>query len=114
MKLDSDILIAGGGLNGSSLALALAQSGLSVTIVDPTPAALRKAAGFDGRGYALSLASQRLLQAIGIWKVVAARSQPILEIRTLLYVAELSQGPSLATRRWPFILIWPCQNSLNV
>ena len=34
MKHDSDILIAGGGLNGPVLALALARAGLSVTLVD--------------------------------------------------------------------------------
>ncbi|MFZ0099092.1 MAG: 2-octaprenyl-6-methoxyphenyl hydroxylase, partial [Gemmobacter sp.] len=34
MTPDTDILIAGGGLNGPALALALAQAGLCVTVVD--------------------------------------------------------------------------------
>ena len=37
MKFDSDILIIGGGLNGPALALALADGGLSVTIIDALP-----------------------------------------------------------------------------
>ncbi|MFT4716358.1 MAG: 2-octaprenyl-6-methoxyphenol hydroxylase, partial [Paracoccaceae bacterium] len=37
MKPESDILIVGGGLNGPTLALALAQGGLRVTIVDALP-----------------------------------------------------------------------------
>lgn len=34
MTWDTDILIAGGGLNGPALALALAQGGFRVTVVD--------------------------------------------------------------------------------
>lgn len=80
MTPQSDILIAGGGLNGPALALALARAGLSVTLVDARPAPARAEAGFDGRAYALALASRRLLQAIGIWPAVAGLSQPILKI----------------------------------
>jgi 2-octaprenyl-6-methoxyphenol hydroxylase len=81
MKIDADIVIAGGGLNGPALALALALNGLSVTVIDARPAPARAEAGFDGRAYALALASTRLLQMIGVWKDVAAKSQPILKIK---------------------------------
>ncbi|WP_283176909.1 FAD-dependent monooxygenase [Gemmobacter sp. 24YEA27] len=77
----SDVLIAGGGLNGPALALALAQGGLSVTVVDQRPAPARAEVGFDGRAYALSIASKRLLSAIGIWDQVADKSQPIHRIK---------------------------------
>lgn len=96
MKLDYEILIAGGGLNGSALALALAQSGMTVALVDPQPAAPRKADDFDGRGYALSLSSQRLLKATGIWDSIAKNAQPILEIRVT--DGRAGEGPS------PFVL----------
>ena len=82
MTWDSDILIAGGGLNGPALALALAQGGFRVTVVDARPAPARAEAGFDGRAYALAIASVRLLQAIGVWGQVADKAQPILKIRT--------------------------------
>ena len=48
MTQDFDIVIAGGGLNGPTLALALAQAGLRVAVVDPQPARARAGAGFDG------------------------------------------------------------------
>ncbi|NOX72178.1 MAG: 2-octaprenyl-6-methoxyphenyl hydroxylase [Alphaproteobacteria bacterium] len=80
MKPDSDILIVGGGLNGPALALALAQGGLSVTIVDALPLATLKGADFDGRAYALALTSRRMLAALGLWDQLADHSQPILDI----------------------------------
>ena len=80
MHPDTDILIAGGGLNGPTLALALAQAGLSVTLVDARPAPARTEAGFDGRAYALALASRRLLAALGLWPALAPLSQPINRI----------------------------------
>ena len=81
MDFDSDILIAGGGLNGPALALALAQAGFGVTVADARPAPERAGTNFDGRGYALALASQRLLNAIGVWGAVAPNAQPLLEIK---------------------------------
>ena len=81
MTHDADVLIAGGGLNGTSLALALASGGLSVAVVDPAPPGRREAPEFDGRSYALALTSQRLLKVLGVWAKVAAEAQPILEIK---------------------------------
>ena len=81
MKMDYDILIAGGGLNGPTLALALAGAGLSVAVVDTRPADTREADDFDGRAYALALASQRLLRALGLWGELAGNSQPIYEVK---------------------------------
>ncbi|MCA0908250.1 FAD-dependent monooxygenase [Ruegeria marisrubri] len=81
MTQASDILIVGGGLNGPALALALAQTGHSVTVIDALAEKVRKDAAFDGRAYALALASQRLLDAIGIWDRVAQHAQPMLEIK---------------------------------
>jgi len=81
MEQTSDILIVGGGLNGPALALALAQTGHSVTVIDALAEKVRKNAAFDGRAYALALASQRLLDAIGVWDRVAEHAQPMLEIK---------------------------------
>ena len=80
-ETDQDIVIVGGGLNGPALALALADGGLRVCVVDARPAQARATAGFDGRAYALALASQRLLGAIGVWPRVGDDSQPIEEIK---------------------------------
>ena len=81
MSWDTDILIAGGGLNGPALALALAQGGLRVTVVDARPARARAEAGFDGRAYALAIASVRLLTAIGVWPKVADQAQPMHQVK---------------------------------
>jgi 2-octaprenyl-6-methoxyphenol hydroxylase len=81
MDHEADILIAGGGLNGPALALALAQGGLRVVVVDARPAPSRAEAGFDGRAYALAIASKRLLQAVGVWDRVAEKSQPMRKIK---------------------------------
>ena len=92
MKFDSDLIIVGGGLNGPALALAAAQGGLSSTVIDALPADNRKATDFDGRSYALALASQRLLSALGLWQGLADNAQPMLEIKVT--DGRAGEGPS--------------------
>lgn len=92
MEKDADIVIVGGGLNGPALGVALAQAGLRVTVVDARPAGARAEAGFDGRAYALALASKRLLSVIGVWPRLEAKVQPILQIKASDGVA--GQGPA--------------------
>ena len=92
MKHDADILIAGGGLNGPALALALARGGLSVAVIDARPASLRADAAFDGRAYALALASVRVIEALGLWRGLRDKAQPILGIRASQ--GHAGQGPS--------------------
>ena len=96
MTNTTDIVIAGSGLNGSAMALALADAGFRVTLIDPLPDAEFTAETFDGRGYALALTSQRLLSAIGVWSKVRDHAQPILEIK--VSDGRAGQGPS------PFVL----------
>lgn len=81
MSNHSDILIVGGGLNGCALALAFAGTGLRVTIVDALPLPVHHNPQFDGRSYALALASKRMLAALGVWEAVAENAQPMLEIK---------------------------------
>ncbi len=88
---DTDIIIAGGGLNGLTLALALRSAGFAVTVVDPTQQSTRGAADFDGRSYALAIASQRVLSALGVWETLDA-VQPILGIKVT--DGRAGEGPS--------------------
>ena len=81
MSHDADILIVGGGLNGPCLAIALAKSGLSSIVIDALPEDTRSGAGFDGRSYALALASVRMLGALGLWEGLEDNAQPMLEIK---------------------------------
>jgi len=73
-----DVVIAGGGHVGLTLALALrrAAPGMSVTVVDATPAG----AVPDGRVYAIAAAGRRMLEQLGVWDAVAAEAQPIRDM----------------------------------
>lgn len=81
MSFDTDIAIIGGGLNGTTLALALAQSGQRITLIDALDSSLRKSDGFDGRSYAMALTSTRLLEGIGVWEAMVENAQAMLEIK---------------------------------
>jgi 2-octaprenyl-6-methoxyphenol hydroxylase len=74
-----DALIVGGGLAGPTLALALAREGLSSVLIDARPEAISDR--YDGRSYALAVASRRLLARVGVWAHVANLAQPILAIK---------------------------------
>ena len=81
MEKTSDILIVGGGLNGPALALAAAKAGLSSTVIDARPEGARRNDNFDGRSYALALASVRMLDALGLWDGLKDDAQPMNEIK---------------------------------
>ncbi len=79
--LDTEVLIAGGGMVGLTLGIALAGAGVATVVIDAAdPAALRDAA-YDGRSSAIARGTQQALAALGIWPGMAAAAQPILEIR---------------------------------
>ena len=91
MHFDDDILIAGGGLNGVTMALALASAGFAVTLVEPKTAKTRKTPDFDGRSYALSISSMRVLKTLDVWDQLPA-TQPILNIKVT--DGRAGEGPS--------------------
>jgi 2-octaprenyl-6-methoxyphenol hydroxylase len=80
MEIARDVLIVGGGLNGPTLALALASGGVSSLVLDAAPRADFERADFDGRAYALALGSRRMFEALGLWEGLAREAQPIEEI----------------------------------
>ena len=90
--MDNDLIIVGGGLNGPALALATAQAGFRVTIIDSLAIDTRKDPAFDGRSYALALASMRLLRGIGVWNAIKDHAQPMLEIKVT--DGRIGEGPS--------------------
>ena len=61
MAIDSDIIIIGGGLNGSLMAIVAAKFGLSSIVLDAKEHATSRENRFDGSSSALALSSIRLL-----------------------------------------------------
>ena len=92
MEIDSDIIIVGGGLNGSLLAIAAAKIGFSTIVLDSKGNHRDKLNSFDGRSYALAASSVRLLKNLDIFEDIRNYSQPILDIEIL--DGKLVQGPS--------------------
>jgi 2-octaprenyl-6-methoxyphenol hydroxylase len=77
---DTDVLIAGGGFAGLTLAVALRQAlgrAFSVTVADPT---LGTSHADDERASAIVAAARRLFETIGVWDRVADEAQPILDM----------------------------------
>jgi 2-octaprenyl-6-methoxyphenol hydroxylase len=77
----ADVLILGGGLVGSALAVALDAHGLSSIVVDPADPAVFLARGFDGRASAVASASGRMLETIGVARKLAGQGCAIRHIR---------------------------------
>jgi 2-octaprenyl-6-methoxyphenol hydroxylase len=80
MRNDTDVLIAGGGFAGLTLAIALRQAlgpSFKVAVADPT---LGKSHAGDERASAIIAAARRLFEAIGVWPSVAEQAQPILDM----------------------------------
>ncbi len=75
-----DIVIAGGGMIGTSLALALAPLGLRVAVVEAIARKEQQQPSFDDRSTALSRSTQRMFEAMGLWEEVVAASTPITSI----------------------------------
>jgi 2-octaprenyl-6-methoxyphenol hydroxylase len=77
---DYDIIIAGGGMIGTSLGLALAPLRLRVAIVEAVSRGAAQQPSFDDRSTALSRSSQRMFDAMGLWPKIVAASTPVRNI----------------------------------
>jgi 2-octaprenyl-6-methoxyphenol hydroxylase len=77
---DYDVVIAGGGMIGTSLALALATLDLRIAVVEPVLRDAAEQPSFDERSTALSRSSQRMFTALGLWDRIVAASTPIRSI----------------------------------
>lgn len=78
-----DLLILGGGLVGTTLALAAAKLGFSSHLVDRADPAELTGEGFDGRASAISTASWRLFRNIGLADALEPFGCPIEAIAVL-------------------------------
>jgi 2-octaprenyl-6-methoxyphenol hydroxylase len=80
-RSDIDVLIAGGGFAGLTLAVALRQAlGASFAVAVADPGLGRAAAADDERASAIVASVRRLFETLGVWQRVAGDAQPILDM----------------------------------
>jgi len=75
-----DLAIAGGGLVGASLALALAPLGLRIALVEATAPDATVHPSFDERTTALANGSVRVFRSLGVWRHMEREATPIRRI----------------------------------
>lgn len=73
-----DVAIVGGGLVGTSLAVALARTQLKLALIDAAPPPANTGASWDERCIALNDGSRRIFEGLGLWDALSAQAQPIL------------------------------------
>jgi 2-octaprenyl-6-methoxyphenol hydroxylase len=79
-SLDCDVLIVGGGLVGSSVAIALDGTGLRVAQIEAAAPQINPNASPDERSLALARASVNALTALGVWPLIATKATPIRRV----------------------------------
>ncbi len=77
---DYDIVIVGAGMVGTSLAIALAPTGLRIAIIESVNPNNHQHSTFDDRGITLTPSSKRIFEQLDIWQQVRADSYPIKRI----------------------------------
>jgi len=75
-----DVIIAGAGPVGASLAVALRDSGLKIAIIEPVVESSAQQPSYDGRSLVLNHVSNRILEGIGLWSGLAGQYQTVEHI----------------------------------
>jgi 2-polyprenylphenol 6-hydroxylase len=91
MTESCDVAIAGAGLVGASLALALERSGLSVVLLEPR-APVMPSDAWDSRVYAISPGSAAFLAEVGAWQDVAV--ERVARVETMRIFGDAPSPPS--------------------
>ncbi|WP_309646086.1 UbiH/UbiF/VisC/COQ6 family ubiquinone biosynthesis hydroxylase [Phenylobacterium sp.] len=77
---DADVIVAGAGLAGATLALALKSAGLTPVLIDPIVFDAQVAPTFDGRASAIAFAAFRQWRTLGLAGDIEPYAQPIEQI----------------------------------
>jgi len=96
-ETDFDLVIVGGGMVGASLAVAVADSGLRVAIVEAFETDAEHQPSYDERTVALTWSARQIFTAMGVWSDMEAKGvEPIQDIhisdRGRFGVTHLSSG----------------------
>lgn len=102
-----EAIVAGLGVPGATLALALARAGLRVTAVDAQPLDTRLAPEFDGRASAIAYANMRLWDALGLGEALRTDAQPI----SAILVTDMSAPGAAARRAQPVFLRFDAEDA---
>jgi 2-octaprenyl-6-methoxyphenol hydroxylase len=98
---DADVIIAGAGMAGATLGLALARAGLKPILIDPVEFSAQLTPSFDGRSSAIAYAAFRQWRALGL----APLLEPYAErIEHILVTDGRTPGPLTAGGPGPFFL----------
>ena len=76
----ADVVIAGAGIAGATLGLALAKAGLTPVLIDPVVFDAQVAPTFDGRASAIAYAAYRQWRALGVAPALDPHAQRIEQI----------------------------------
>jgi 2-octaprenyl-6-methoxyphenol hydroxylase len=98
--LDADVIIAGAGMAGATLALALHQAGLKPLLIDPVVFDAQVAPTFDGRASAIAYAAFRQWRALGLADALEPHAQRIEQI----LVTDATSPGAAARGPTPFFL----------
>lgn len=82
-KKRTDVVIIGGGMVGLALTCALSEAGIASYVVEKDNLDDQLLPAFDGRVSAISLGSERVLDAIGAWQYMLPEAEPISDIRVV-------------------------------
>lgn len=74
---DYDVAIVGGGIVGSTLAIALKDSGLRVVVIEAQSQSIAIA---KGQAYAIHLSSSRIYEGIGVWDAIAPQVEHFTQV----------------------------------
>jgi 2-octaprenyl-6-methoxyphenol hydroxylase len=75
-----DLIVAGGGMVGASLARALAGCGMRVAVIEARPLDSADQPSYDDRAIALAHGSRMILQGLGVWPALVDEVEPIRRI----------------------------------
>ena len=84
-----DLIIAGGGLIGSSLALALAPCGLNILLIEKFAPDHQQQPSFDERTVALTWSSRQIFNGIGVWQKISTSDATAIKD---IHVSHLGQA----------------------
>jgi 2-octaprenyl-6-methoxyphenol hydroxylase len=98
---DADVIIAGAGMAGATLALALARAGLKPLLIDPVVFSAQAAPSFDGRSSAVAYAAFRQWRALGLGEALEPQAE---RIEHILVTDGRTPGPLAPGRPGPFFL----------